>query len=188
MRDQMQPRCAECGGALAAPAPDEYLDLLSLVRERILLSGGTDLRAEDVLRPYQEIVHGSIDLHRANCPRNLLAAATVDLRGPGADGDARLPDGANGGPLGESPDADGEGASVPLTVREEEVLRLVLAGASSREIADRLYISAHTVAFHVKKLMRKFGVHSKVALVAKAALQLDRSDLSAAVAGLESDR
>ena len=186
MRDHMQPRCVDCGGVLAAPSPDEYLDLLSLVRERILLTGSTDVRAEDVLRPYQQIVQGSLDLHRANCPRNLVAAATVDLRAPGADGGAGHSDGADGAPFAETP--DGEGAPVPLTAREEEVLRLVLAGASSREIADRLYISAHTVAFHVKKLMRKFGVHSKVALVAKAALQLDRSDLSAAVAGLESEK
>ena len=167
MGDRVQPRCADCGMTLAAPSPAEYLELLEAVRERIVLSGAPGVRGEDVLRPYQDIVRASKDLHAANCPENLAAAAALEhVAVPGGAVEA----------------AAGNGLARRLTAREEEVLGLVLAGASSREIADRLYISPHTVAFHVKGLMRKFGVHSKVALVAKAALQLQKGELPAVAA------
>lgn len=42
-----------------------------------------------------------------------------------------------------------------LSERELEVLRLILAGRFSKEIADRLYISIHTVNNHRKNILRK---------------------------------
>jgi DNA-binding NarL/FixJ family response regulator len=55
-----------------------------------------------------------------------------------------------------------------LTSRELEVLRLVVSGAKSREIAERLYISPHTVRHHLHSLFTKLRVKSRVeaALVA----------------------
>jgi len=65
-----------------------------------------------------------------------------------------------------SPDA-GFGAATPepdrlgLTAREFEVLRLVAAGRSNREIAAELFISAKTASVHVSNILGKLGVTSR---------------------------
>ncbi|MGI8616366.1 MAG: LuxR C-terminal-related transcriptional regulator [Actinomycetota bacterium] len=48
-----------------------------------------------------------------------------------------------------------------LTAREAEVLRLVAAGRSNREIATTLVISEHTVARHLQNMFAKLGVSSR---------------------------
>lgn len=50
-----------------------------------------------------------------------------------------------------------------LTRRELEVLRLLAEGASDREIAERLFISPHTVMRHVAAILRKLEVTSRTA-------------------------
>jgi DNA-binding CsgD family transcriptional regulator len=50
-----------------------------------------------------------------------------------------------------------------LTPRELEVLRLVAAGKSNREIASALVISEHTVARHVQNIFAKLDVSSRTA-------------------------
>ena len=55
-----------------------------------------------------------------------------------------------------------------LTAREAEVLRLIAAGRSNREIAGRLVISEHTVARHVQNIFTKLGVSSRAAATAFA--------------------
>jgi DNA-binding NarL/FixJ family response regulator len=54
--------------------------------------------------------------------------------------------------------------SVPFTNREQEVLELLVAGLSNKEIGSPLGIEVRTVKAHVAKLMRKVGVHNRVAL------------------------
>jgi ATP/maltotriose-dependent transcriptional regulator MalT len=56
----------------------------------------------------------------------------------------------------------------PLTEREREVLRLLLAGASNREIARRLVVSVNTVKRHVYNLCGKLGVKSRTQTIARA--------------------
>jgi DNA-binding CsgD family transcriptional regulator len=51
-----------------------------------------------------------------------------------------------------------------LTPREREVARLVVDGLSDREIGTRLFLSHHTVSQYVKRIYRKLGVDSRVAL------------------------
>ncbi|KGX90555.1 chemotaxis protein CheY [Pontibacillus halophilus JSM 076056 = DSM 19796] len=53
----------------------------------------------------------------------------------------------------------------PLSTREQQVLELVVAGASNRVISEQLYISEHTVKNHIKSLLRKLNVHNRVELV-----------------------
>jgi DNA-binding CsgD family transcriptional regulator len=48
-----------------------------------------------------------------------------------------------------------------LTAREYEVLRLVAAGHSNREIASELFISAKTASVHVSNILGKLGVTSR---------------------------
>lgn len=52
-----------------------------------------------------------------------------------------------------------------LTPREQEVLGLLAEGQTNDEIAERLVISAHTVARHRENLMAKLGLHSRSELV-----------------------
>jgi two-component system response regulator NreC len=53
----------------------------------------------------------------------------------------------------------------PLTQREEEVLELLAGGLSNEEIAERLFISRHTVARHRENIMRKLKLHNRSELV-----------------------
>jgi DNA-binding CsgD family transcriptional regulator len=54
-----------------------------------------------------------------------------------------------------------------ITARESEVLRLLLEGAGTAEIAGRLSIAETTVSDHVKRLARKTGGHSRQQIVAR---------------------
>ncbi len=60
-----------------------------------------------------------------------------------------------------------------LTEREREVLRLLAAGLSNKEIAQALTITVRTTDFHVSNIFRKLGVISRVeaAVWAKAHLK-----------------
>ena len=49
-----------------------------------------------------------------------------------------------------------------LTIREIEVLRLIVAGCSNRGIADRLVISEGTAGRHVSNVYLKLGAHSRL--------------------------
>jgi len=53
-----------------------------------------------------------------------------------------------------------------LTVREQEVLELLASGKSGNEIAEELHIAPLTVRTHIRNLMSKMGVHSRLEAVA----------------------
>ena len=55
-----------------------------------------------------------------------------------------------------------------LSVREVEVLRLVAAGKSNREIAETLFISLNTVATHVRNILTKTGSTNRTEAAAYA--------------------
>lgn len=64
----------------------------------------------------------------------------------------------------ETPKGDREG----LTARELEVLQLICAGRSNREIAATLELSINTVAVHRANIMNELGVHKTAELVVYA--------------------
>ena len=50
-----------------------------------------------------------------------------------------------------------------LTDREMDVLQLIAKGLSNKQIAAQLFISEETVKVHIRNLLRKLNVHSRVA-------------------------
>jgi two-component system NarL family response regulator len=52
-----------------------------------------------------------------------------------------------------------------LTPRELEVLKLVARGMSNREVADQLYISENTVKNHIRNILEKLHLHSRMEAV-----------------------
>jgi len=61
-----------------------------------------------------------------------------------------------------------DGSPTGLTRREREILRLVAAGATDREIAAALAIRPRTAEWHVANVLRKLGVGSRTAAAAFA--------------------
>ncbi|HEY9240346.1 MAG TPA: LuxR C-terminal-related transcriptional regulator, partial [Streptosporangiaceae bacterium] len=66
-------------------------------------------------------------------------------------------------PLGDRPAAatDSQPDRLGLTAREFEVLRLVAAGQSNRDIAGELFISVKTASVHVSNILGKLGVSNR---------------------------
>jgi DNA-binding CsgD family transcriptional regulator len=65
-----------------------------------------------------------------------------------------------------SPAARSEAGFVALTIREHEVAALAANGLSSREIADKLYVSHRTVENHLQRIYDKLGVSNRNQLAA----------------------
>ncbi len=63
---------------------------------------------------------------------------------------------------GETTAEDDEGPFSELTPREREILCLLAEGQSNKLIARNLGISDGTVKLHVKAILRKLGIHSRV--------------------------
>ncbi|HEX4683720.1 MAG TPA: response regulator transcription factor [Gemmatimonadaceae bacterium] len=55
---------------------------------------------------------------------------------------------------------------VRLTRREREVIELIGEGLSNKEIAQRLDIASHTVKSHVRNVMEKLALHTRLQIAA----------------------
>ena len=104
-----------------------------------------------------------------------LASLLPNARFIALSGDSHLPhvddqrevQRALAGFLDDAVPVDSNGDS-PLSRREAEVLRLVAAGLSNREIASSLVLSEHTVHRHVANILRKLTQSSRAAAAAHA--------------------
>ena len=63
--------------------------------------------------------------------------------------------------------------SVRMTAREREVIGLIGEGLSNKEIAGRLNIATHTVKSHVRNVMEKLALHTRLQIAAYAHRQDD---------------
>jgi DNA-binding NarL/FixJ family response regulator len=174
-------RCAEALTRMAAASghPDALAAVAFAIGETALAEGDAETAAEQLRR--------SVDLHRdldipyeraeialragvavaATGDRDgaleLLGAAYRTARKLGARPlatEAAVAVRALGGSLGRRAAADAEGAG--LSPRELEIVRLVGAGRSNREIAHELFLSPRTVDSHVRNLLRKLDCRTRV--------------------------
>jgi DNA-binding NarL/FixJ family response regulator len=94
--------------------------------------------------------------------RDLLAACRAAMRG-----EPFLYPGAVTALIRNYLDRARQGQETPdriLTAREEEVLKLVAEGRSSKDIAETLFISVKTVQRHRANLLRKLGLRDRLDL------------------------
>ena len=52
-----------------------------------------------------------------------------------------------------------------ISDREMEIIKLIAEGSSNKEVADKLFLSTHTVTTHRKNIMNKLGVNNTAGLV-----------------------
>jgi ATP/maltotriose-dependent transcriptional regulator MalT len=127
---------------------------LRLVGERALADGwGTPV---EWLRVAEEYFHGAGMMAVASACRGLLRTAGVSVA-PRRGGAERIPRAFR---------------QLGLTVREHEVLELLMDHHANRVIAERLHISPRTVEKHVASLLMKTGQPDRVSLSGYAARRL----------------
>jgi len=104
-------------------------------------------------------------LHKPATGRELVAAAKDVMSGasPMSGKIARLVIQAFKKPLPATPSPD----ESELTVREKEVLHLLLDGLLYKEIAERMGVSTHTVNFHIQKIYHKLHCRSRAQVIAR---------------------
>ncbi len=59
------------------------------------------------------------------------------------------------------------GSGRKLTKQEMNIIRYIMLGMDNRKIAGQLFISINTVKFHVKNILRKYGVNNRQELLGK---------------------
>jgi len=64
-------------------------------------------------------------------------------------------------------DSDGTASCAPLNLstRELEIIRMVAEGHTNKEIAEKLFLSTHTVMTHRKNIMGKLGINNTAGIV-----------------------
>ncbi len=65
-----------------------------------------------------------------------------------------------------------------LTETERKVAKLVANGLTNQQAADHLFISPHTVGFHLRQIYRKLGIRSRSALIRYDASRVSRPEAS----------
>jgi two-component system response regulator DesR len=63
---------------------------------------------------------------------------------------------------------DDDGTATLLSERERQVLDMIAAGATNREIAERLFLSPHTIKDHTSALYKKIGARNRAQAILRA--------------------
>lgn len=163
------------GGARAVPVPDgtAAVDGISLVAG--VRSGQPSVRTvvlaekDDPGRAALALQAGASGWVAKDCSLQRLLAV---IRGVLRD-ETHLPAALLTGVLRELTTArkhrtESEQLVESLTPREREVLRCMVAGLGRKAVAERLFLSPHTVRTHMQNVLGKLGVHSTLAAVAMA--------------------
>ena len=124
---------------------DEEEDLFEAIR-----AGASGYLLKDI--PYDEVadvvraVHGGQSLINPSMAAKLLTEFAALAKRDGEERTQRVP-------------------APRLTDREMEVLRLVARGMNNRDIAKELFISENTVKNHVRNILEKLQIHSRMEAV-----------------------
>ncbi|MFG2297359.1 AAA family ATPase [Streptomyces sp. NPDC048603] len=152
LRAEGKDTAADWTAVESAVRPLDRPYLLSRARHRLgealLVSGGDRDHATALLRE----AHAEAERLGARLLREDLA-----LLGQRA----RIPLTVPEAPAPAAPDTD-PAEALGLTSRERDVLRLVAAGLSNRQIAEKLFISPKTASVHVSNILAKLGVSGRV--------------------------
>jgi DNA-binding NarL/FixJ family response regulator len=104
------------------------------------------------------VAAGGLTVFDPRVHATLLAAASPALAPPGG-----LPAAPGQAPAARSPEPpDG------LTQREAEIFSLIAQGLTNGEIAERLFLSNHTVKPHINRIFAKTGSRDRVAAIGYA--------------------
>jgi DNA-binding NarL/FixJ family response regulator len=106
--------------------------------------------------------------HRGAAEREWALAAGVAEELGAAPLQSALADLGRRARLGRQPASTAPGALAGLTARERDVLRLLAAGRSNREIASALFIAPKTASVHVSNILAKLGAASRTEAAAIA--------------------
>jgi DNA-binding NarL/FixJ family response regulator len=136
-----------CVLVLTTYADDEFLFPALQAGARGYLT--KDASAEEIEQAIRALIAGRTHLDPAVQQRLLTAVLDQTSQAPGD----------------ESTPAAASGLPDELTPREAEVLRLIAAGLSNREIADRLVLSNATVKTHVNRIFYKTGARDRAQAV-----------------------
>ena len=116
-----------------------------------------DADRTDIARALRAAV-GGLTVFDPRVHATLLAATS-----PGAASPGGTPAAPGSAPAGRPP-APPDG----LTQREVEILSLIAQGLTNGEIADRLFLSNHTIKTHINRIFAKTGSRDRVAAIAYA--------------------
>jgi DNA-binding NarL/FixJ family response regulator len=116
-----------------------------------------DADRTDIARALQAAA-GGLTVFDPRVRATLLAAASSAP--PAAEPGSALSSAPSPGPAPEPPDG--------LTHREVEILGLMAQGLTNPEIAERLFLSSHTVKTHINRIFAKTGSRDRVAAVGYA--------------------
>lgn len=179
--------CASALTRIAADTamPDALAALAHAIGEMALADGDAVRGAEQIVRALE--LHRGLDIPLDRAEIALRAGAALEAAGERARAlealreahrtarrlgsrplavEAAREAAALGQPLGRRAAADAEGGG--LSRRELEVVRLVAAGSTNREIASALVLSPRTVDMHVRNLLLKLDSRSRVDAVRRA--------------------
>ncbi len=138
-------------------ADEDLLEAFKAGARGYLLKGTTS--GHELAQAIRKIARGEAIIPPALAPKLLREFATLAREQehgeepPAADPSSPSPD--------PTPQEVDESVDV-LTPREREVLELVALGLTNREIAERLVISENTVRTHLRRILDKLHVHSRV--------------------------
>jgi DNA-binding CsgD family transcriptional regulator len=187
--------CADALARIAASSaassghPDALAALAHAIGECALLQGDADAAAQQLTRAVE--LHAGLDLPFERAEIRLRAGVALDAAGDREGALAQLTEAYRAArALGARPlaarvtqEVERLGASITeqlglraaanadatgLSAREREVLRLVSAGLTNREIAADLVLSCRTVDMHVRNILRKLDCRSRVDAAVRA--------------------